>query len=222
MADKFSKLVIFDMDGTLYNFKHGSFWKSDLKRIILLGVIGFIKSKLNKTDREAKNILQEIRLEYGEHISVGLEKKYGVNRIEYFKNVWNLKPKDLVKPAPELRSFLSRLIDRGYYIVLVSDAPRVWITNVLRYLEIDDLFDGKIFSGESDNRKAFANKINNLMKILNYQPKDCIVVGDQEKTDIIPAKKSGATAVFVNSQKESKFADYSIKSVLDLESVLKF
>lgn len=222
MADKFKKLMIFDMDGTLYNFKQGSFGKSDLKKKIIARAKTFVKDKLNKTDSEADKILQKIVSEYGEHISVGLEKKYGINRIEYFNSVWNINPKGLVKPTPELRSFLSRLIDRGYNIVIVSDAPRVWITNVLEYLKIADFFDGKIFSGESDNRKAFVNIFDNLMKRLNYQPKDCIVIGDQEKTDIIPAKESGATAIFVNNQKESKLADYSIKSILDLKKILIF
>lgn len=222
VENKPNKLLIFDMDGTLYNFKQGSFGKSDLKREVLLRAKAFIKTRLKNTDGEADKILKEILSEYGEHISVGLEKKYGINRIDYFNSVWNINTKDLVKPAPNLRSFLSRLIDEGYYIVIVSDAPRVWITNVLRYLKIADLFDGKIFSGESDNRKAFKNIFNNLMRRLNFQPKDTIVVGDQEKTDIIPAKEAGTLAVFVNNQKESKFADYSIKSVLDLKKVLNF
>lgn len=221
-VNKQKKLLIFDLDGTLYNFKQGSFGKSDLKREILSRAKLFIKTRLNKTDGEADKVLEEIISEYGEHISVGLEKKYGINRTEYFNVVWNINPKDLVKPAPGLRSFLSRLINKGYHIVIVSDAPRVWITNVLRYLKITDLFDGKIFSGESDNRKAFVNIFNNLMKKLNYQPKDCIVIGDQEKTDIIPAKESGASAVFVNNRKESKFADYSIKSIFDLKEFLNF
>lgn len=222
MVNKPRKLLIFDMDGTLYNFKQGSFGKSDLKRKVIARAKTFVKNKLNITDSEANKILQKILLEFGEHISVGLEKKYGINRTEYFNNVWNINPKDLVKPTPGIRSFLSRLINKGYSIVIVSDAPRVWITNVLRYLKITDLFAGKIFSGESDNRKAFVNIFNNLMKRLNYQPKDCIVVGDQEQTDIIPAKEAGATAIFVNNQKESKLADYSIKSILDLKKILIF
>lgn len=219
---KRKKLLIFDLDGTLYSFKQGSFGKSDLKKEILIRAKTFIKTKLKNKNGETEKILQEIVSEYGEHISVGLEKKYGVNRFEYFNSVWNINPKDLVKPAPSLNSFLSRLIDKGCNIVIVSDAPKIWITNVLKYLNIIDLFEGKIFSGESDNRKAFANIFNNLIKKLNYQPKDCIVVGDQEKTDIIPAKEAGCLAIFINNQKESKFADYSIKSVLDLKKVLNF
>jgi len=220
MDNKFKKLVIFDLDGTLYSFKQGSFAKSDLKKRILSGAKEFIKNRLNITDHEAKKILQETQSEYGEHISVGLEKKFGIDRTEYFNTVWNLNPKELIKPTLGLKSLLSKLLKNGYDIILVSDSPKVWITNVLRYLKITNFFIGKIYSGESDNRKAFVNIFNNLARKLNYQPKDCIIIGDQEQTDILPAKEIGATAIFVNTHKKSKIADYSINSVLELKEVL--
>lgn len=222
MVNDLRKLLILDMDGTIYNYKQGSYSKSSLKKTVLVNAKAFIMIKLKITGAEAEKILNNIVLEHGEHISVALEKIFGIDRIEYFNNVWDINPKGLVKQELRLRIFLLELINKGYELVIVSDAPRNWITNVLKYLRIEDIFEGKIFSGESDNRKAFGNVFNNLIKKLNYQPKDCIIVGDQEETEIIPAKESGVTSVFVHKQKVSKLADFSIKSVFGLNKVLNF
>ena len=71
-----NRLIIFDMDGTLYNFKGGSFEKSGLKKRIAENANSFVQIKLNKTKDEASKILKVLRTEYGDNISIALEEKF--------------------------------------------------------------------------------------------------------------------------------------------------
>lgn len=215
------KIIIFDLDGTLYEFKKGSFKQSLIYKKVLENTEEYIRNKLNITKKEAKLILKEIIKEYGESISIGLEKKHKLDRYEYFNNVWNIPAKKYIKSNPFLRNKLLK-IKNHFDFVLVSDAPKIWIKHVLERLEIDDIFKNRIFSGEGNARKEFGNVFDKIVKILRINPHCCIIFGDQEKTDIIPAKKIGMRTVLVNRKKKSSIADYTIKSILEIEKALKY
>ncbi|MEK9175330.1 MAG: HAD family hydrolase [Patescibacteria group bacterium] len=212
--------MIFDMDGTLYQFKEGSFKKSKLQKIILKRAQQFIKKKLNITKRQTKQDLNKIIAKYGENISIGLEKEYGLSRSQYFNYVWNLPPKLFIKKQPSLRK---KIINWNKYfcILLLSDSPKVWIENVLKELGIFDLFQDKIISGEGNNRKIFINVFPKIITDYKIMAKDCLVVGDQEETDIIPAKNIGMTTVFVSNNKKSEKAYFNIKNIFELDKIIK-
>jgi len=59
------KMIIFDLDGTLYSFKGGSIKKSGLYKKILENTKKYIIEKFNKDESDAKNLLEEILREYG-------------------------------------------------------------------------------------------------------------------------------------------------------------
>lgn len=217
---KKKKLLIFDMDGTLYAFEEGSFAKSKLKKQVLKNAKVYIAEKLNKTKKEAENILKEIERKYGEDISIGLEKNFGLDRYEYFKTVWDIPANNYIQENLDLRKKLLKI--RPYFEFLVlSDAPMIWIKNVLKALRVRDIFQDKIFSGEGDLRKRFGNIYEEVIKRFKIKAKDCIAFGDQEETDIIPAKKLGMKTVFVHPKQQSTLTDCNICSIIELEKTLK-
>lgn len=213
---KKNKLIIFDLDGTLYLLRGGSFNKSPLKRTVIRNAENFISDKLLVNKAEVKKILKNIIKEYGEDISIGLEKKFHINRYEYFDTVWNIPARGIVQKQKNLRKSLLNIRNRGYELVLVSDAPIVWIANVLKELEISDIFVNKIFSGEGNKRKGFGNIFSLISRKLKILPKNCVVVGDQENTDVIPAKNLGMKTIFVYSARKSSLADSNIKLISQL------
>jgi len=215
---KNKKVVIFDLDGTLYQFEGGSIKKSGLYRAILCNTEKYIVERLNKSESEAKTILEDIIKKYNNSFSIALEEKYGLDRYKYFNTVWDLPAKDFISPNPALRKTLVRL-KKDFELVVLSDAPKIWINKILKELKIDDLFKN-IFSGEGDVRKEFNNAFENIVKKLKVKPENCIVFGDQEKTDIIPASNIGIKTVFVNRYKKSDKADYNISNILDLDRVI--
>lgn len=217
--NKAKKLLIFDMDGTLYKFKEGSFRNSGLNKKILENAKLFIQNKLEKNQVEAEQILTEIIEEFGEDISIALEKKYNLDRYEYFNTVWDISAKDFIQQNDKLSIILNKYKDKFIFAIL-SDAPRIWINNVLAELKVKELFADNIFSGEGDSRKGFNNAFENILATFEIKPKDCLVFGDQEETDIIPAKKLGLKTVLVNQTGQSKEADYNVDSILDIEEIL--
>jgi len=215
------KIIIFDMDGTLYEFKGDSFRNSGLYDIIIENTLLYISNKLKKTKIEAQEILNFILKKYKDSISIGLEKEYNINRYDYFNFVWDIDAKKYVKFDSIINSLLLKL-QKNFDLVLLSDAPMIWISRILDYLEIREIFKNNIFSGEGDARKEFDNAFEKICETMNIEASVCIVVGDQEETDIAPAKKLGMNTVFVHSDKRSFLADYNIKSIADIEEALFF
>src|SRR3989338_2837269 len=199
------KLIIFDLDGTLYPLVGGSYDSSPLKRRVLANAVKFISEKLSKSKVEAQAVLETVQKKYGEQISIGLEKDYGLSRYDYFNTVWNISTRGIVKKKLALRKVLLEL-QKTYTLVLVSDAPQVWIKNVLAALSVEDIFQDGIFSGEGGRRKGFGNAFSAIVRKYKIRPADCVAVGDQEETDILPAKQLGMRTVFVHQTKHSPSA----------------
>lgn len=213
------KLLIFDLDGTLYKMRGSTYDKSPLKKRVIKNVLKFIALKSRVDKRTSNIILNKITKKYGESISIGLEKDLNIDRLEYFNTVWNIPTDGIVNKSKNLNKILSNL-SNNYTLILLSDAPRVWINNVLSTLNVKNIFKNYIFSGEGNIRKEHNNGFLNITKQLKIYPKDCVAIGDQEHSDIIPAKKIGMKTVLINQKIHSKIADVNIKSIDELPKAL--
>ncbi|MBN2585498.1 HAD family hydrolase [Patescibacteria group bacterium] len=212
--------IIFDLDGTLYELRGGSYKRSLLRKRVVDNARKYVAAKLKCGESKARKVLANIQKLYGENVSIGLEKEFKINRYDYFDTVWNIPAKGIVKKEGGLGKTLSSLKTR-YDLVLLSDAPRVWIDSVLAELRIKDIFCDNVFSGEGNNRKGLGTAFRNVTKALDIEPSSCIVVGDQEDTDIIPAVKLGMRAIFVHRTRRSKVADITIKSIMQLPAAIR-
>ena len=212
-------LVLFDLDGTLYRLRGGSYRRSPLRARVRANARRFLSERLDVSARRAAAMLRAIERAYGEEISIGVEPRFGIPRTEYFRTVWNIPAARMIRRPQDLRGTLSR-VRRHVDIAVLSDAPSIWVNRVLRTLRIADLFRGRIVSGEGDDRKSFGNAFRRLVVRYHLNPKRCIVVGDQERTDIIPARAAGMRTIFVSARTRSQRADVSIRSILDIEAAL--
>lgn len=215
-----NRLLIFDVDGTLYQLPGGSFHASPLRQRIERNALRFIAKRLSLSPKQSRLLLQNIRREYGEDISVALKQKYYISFSTYFTNVWNVSTKSVVYHNPVLRPMLARL-GSEYRLIVISDAPRIWINKVLDVLDVTSLFQNNIFSGDGEIRKGQKNTFTSIAKKLGYRPSACVVVGDQVQSDIKPAHRSGMKSVFVHPHKRSLYSTFNISSILDLESILR-
>lgn len=213
------KTLIFDLDGTIYNFEKNSFVETRMYSEIKKNSIQLIQRLFNKNENDAIRIFNSITEKYGTEISVGFEKELGVNRLLYFKKTCNIKPEKYIEKDHRIFELLKQL-KRRYNLVLLTDAPLIWAKKVLIYFRIYNLFKGNIFTGETNTRKSNYNALENVCLKKRLNPENCISIGDQENTDITPAKRLGMKTIFVG-YKESRYADYSIKSILEIKNILE-
>lgn len=212
------KLLIFDLDGTLYQFKAGSFRDSGLNKKVRENLVELISNLDNCPLSQAEDKMLSLEKKYREHFSLAMEDTYGMDRFEYFAKVWNIPAKGYIKPNENLRNSLLNLKDK-YELVVISDAPRIWVENVLKELNIIDLFS-QVFTGEGDIRKAFGNSFKAIIAKLGYLPDQVISIGDQEETDIKPAKELGIKTIFINKDRKSEIADFSVENISQIDQVL--
>ncbi|MDO8640509.1 MAG: HAD family hydrolase, partial [Nitrosarchaeum sp.] len=205
MQKKYKKTIIFDMDGTLYQFKDGGIKGSGIYTVVVENTILYISKQLNKTSPEAQAMFDLILKKYGNSFSIGLEKEFKIERYGYFNFTWNIDPANYIKFDQNTQSLLLNT-KNNFNMVLLSDAPRMWVNKVLKQLGVEEIFEGRIFTGEGNVRKEFGNAFENVVETLHLDPKECISIGDQESTDIILSKKIGMKTVHICKNK-SDFAD---------------
>lgn len=214
---------IIDMDGTLYKFDKGksrtfdeSIFYSDLKKTILSDF--FIK-KVGKNSIEAIDNFIKINKKYKGEISIGVENELGINRLDYYISTWGkLNPEEYIKYDSNLFKTLDKM--KGN-IILLTNAPRIWADKVLNFLNLKDLFGEFIFTGEPDLRKPNPQVFRNIASNLGVSEELVFSIGDQEETDIIPAKSVGMKTILIGFSSES-VADFQapdIKTAIKLLNV---
>jgi len=214
------KIIIFDLDGTLLKFSADTFSKSLLGQKVLFNSELFIKNYLRVGSAKAKQVIKKIKNKYGEEVSIGLEKEYGISRLNFFNQVWNIKDKNFIKEDLVTREVLIKL-QKNYLLYILSDAPRIWINIVLKKLSIEAFFENRIFSGEGEYRKSLGNAFENFIDKTGFDSARCISVGDQENTDIIPAELLGMKTVLIGQVNKNTGDSITINELKELTKYLK-
>jgi len=205
------KLVVFDVDGILWNF----------------GIEGgFIK--LAKKFGHAKEV-EEIHKEYLKRKKFG---PWGLERLaSLFKGDSYDKAKKVVEKFPlvkGVREVINELKKRNYVIVAFSSNPTVILEVLQKKLNFDyicgnvlEVKNGK-FTGKLTkkvDRYQKTNELKKLIKKLSLSKKDVYIIGDSI-TDI-PMAKEGTFIVFNPKDEVEEYADHVVKSN-DLRDVLRY
>src|SRR5690606_27771249 len=110
----------------------------------------FIGRRFGLDEMAAAEEYERLFAKFDGELSLGLERDFGIDRMQFFEETWNLDPAEFIIPEPGVREALERVdADR----VLLSAAPRVWVDRVLGFMGIADVFGDRIFTGEPDVRK---------------------------------------------------------------------
>ena len=136
-----------------------------------------------------------------EHFEVVLEKLH-----QKLQKKYNELPKtDFIQSAKEIYigqemnshmanmdivNLLTREKENGKRIYLVSDfyCPKEFLRNWLSNLQIADLFDDIFSSCDFDKEKSTTKLYRHLLKTLEINPKDVIMLGDNAWSDVLMAK----------------------------------
>lgn len=211
---------IFDMDGTLYQLDKGksreftaSRFYGDLKNC----VYNLFVARRNIGRNQAVSEYERIKDRYQGEVSLGVEAEYGIDRYEFFAGTWGtLNPADYIEVDETLPEIFTGLQGK---IALLTSAPRVWTTKVLTHLDLNETFGSAIYTGEPDVRKPNPQAFQQIVDDFEVEPSQVFSVGDQEESDIIPAKKIGMRAILVGQGKTC--ADYQAEDIFTAVNLLK-
>jgi len=181
------EILIFDMDGTLYQLdgEGGTFKNSTLFKMVILNSVNFVISK-ERCGRPVAEKLIEEGLEDTIGISNFLSRRYGITRSSYFDVAWNIDPKAVIKNFEVPKLIIQKLKLNGKRKFLLTAAPRVWMENVVRELNANQIFERK-YNGEMFGPKT--EIFESLAK--EFDPKTILSIGDQFETDLRPAIELG-------------------------------
>ena len=209
---------IFDMDGTLYQFPAGvKFGQSSLGIEVYKNTISFLIKEFSLPQDEAISFYAELKSGSSEGLSLELEKRYGVGRNHLFNTTWDITPSEHITPEKNLRASLDQIESMK---ILLSAAPRIWADRALEYMDIYDYFEGRIYTGESDIRKPNPDIFRHILGDCAVRAAHAISIGDQEHSDIIPARQIGMLTLKIG-EAATTAADFVAHDVADAINQLK-
>ena len=125
---------------------------------------------------------------------------------------------------PHVQMTLLELTKRGIGLGVVSDAPRAQVWLRLCSLSLQHVFDHVVTFEDTGERKPSAAPFREVLRQLDVEPKDALMVGDWAERDVVGAKSLGMATVFARYgdtfDTQESGADYEIDDVFELVAIV--
>ena len=220
-----AKYLLFDADGTLYDFKATE--RIALRRVFEKNGIEWNKEMFDLYevgnhfcwDSYEKGLMSQEKLK-GERFRILFDNLGNTNDPEVAGDDYV----DFLSEAGIMIEgaidFLDSIKDRGKSIITNGIAKtqhgRIKTTDTRGY------FDEIFISQEMRVAKPDKAFFDIVLERLGKTPEECIVIGDSEKSDILGAVNSGMESIFINFDgKKSEMATYSVSSYEELTKLIE-
>lgn len=209
-----TKAILFDLWGTLVE---NGVWSpiKQVKDLFWINlpfseyVVRFEKAMMTRTFRDLKEAFHQVCNEF--QIQPDEEK------VEEAVGLWN-KSWMLAQPYEEVNEVLTEL-RKKYQLILVSNTDCFSIPKVLDKFNLGDFFDKTYFSYEQGCIKTDRKFFWTVLRELQLNVDECLMVGDSIQSDIMPTKSIGMRAVLVDRKNAREFSP-KIVSLRELEKFL--
>lgn len=209
------RAFIFDLDGTLYRYKGGStFATSEFYGDLKKNIFAFLEQEIGIPSEKAVEVYAHLKQTYGGHVSIGVEREYGVEQARYFASTWNMDPERYIEATSDPRGVLEQLHGRK---AVLTEAPRVWAERALAFLKVDDLFGDLIFTGDASVRKPSPEAFKAVGNALAVSFRSIYSVGDQEESDVLAPQSIGMRAIRIGVGETA--AEKQIASLKELPGI---
>ena len=143
--------------------------------------------------------------------------KYNVTKIsaEQLDKEWSDESGSVAFLYDDVRETLTEL-KKKYKIAVLSNGNKTSQRRKLSTIDIYDLLDYSLISGEFTCRKPDKEIFEYTAKQLGLETNECVYVGDNYKIDVLGSKNAGMLPVFVSRNNEDHEDVLTIKSIKDL------
>ncbi|MFH2023779.1 MAG: TIGR02253 family HAD-type hydrolase [Candidatus Micrarchaeota archaeon] len=217
------KYVLFDIDDTLFPSTEFSSMarKNALNAMISMG----INSDYDALNKLLTEVIKKKGSNYPKHfnelckqLNVKDPGRFIAAAIGAYHNT-----KSSIQVFPTVTPTLMKLKQNGYKLYVATSGSSIKQWDKLIRLNIALYFDG-VFVSEEVGREKDLFFYKKILKTLNSEPEDCIMIGDREDADILPAQKAGLKTVRMLAGKYSggpSVADFTIKDISELLQIIK-
>ena len=219
------KAVIFDLDNTLVDFMKMK------RRAIEEAIPAMIDSGLSISFEEADKLIDKIYkeqgIEYQQVFDVFLQrvlKKIDHKILSAGIVAYRKAREAALIPYPHVYPTLHKLMKMGIKMGILSDAPvkEAWLR--LAYLNLHHIFDAVITFEDTGVRKPNPAPFLAILKKLELNPEEAIMVGDWAERDIVGAKNIGMKTAFARYgdtfNTVTHNADYELTDISELIDII--
>ena len=122
-----------------------------------------------------------------EQLGVQAAQLFRISSIEY------------IRLYPNVLEALELLRRHGYKLWLLSNAQQVFTSYELQHLGLTEYFDGICLSSDYGCRKPDLRFFRALLQEYNLNPAECLMIGNDRKTDIAGAQNAGIATLFLHT-----------------------
>jgi len=225
MQKNLIKVIIFDLDDTLYEEK--TFVESGFK-----AVSEYVGKQFKINKKEFLKILIDILEKEGRgHIFDSALKRYNFytkKLVDKLVKIYRFH-KPNIQPYSGIRNLLKNLKKR-YKLALITDGLGYVQRNKVKALKIEKLFNLILYTNDygKKNSKPSSYPFKKALKFFQIKPEEAIYIGDDPYKDFIGAKKLGVKTVralqgrYKNTKAKRNFgADYNVNKLIEINKLLK-
>lgn len=194
------KVIIFDLDGTLY--------KSDeIRQKFVKAAYYTLAEFKNISVENAQTLIEErrdaLKRKQGFPVPYTLTLvSYGVPIPLWHKeNIKFFDPRDYLNKDEKLKKSMIRLSEH-YKLAILTNNNGVQTARILQALDLDDLFERVFTYNSFELLKPDLRFFERAASEMGVKPEECIVVGDRYNVDLEPAKKLGMDTYEVNGPED--------------------
>ena len=146
------------------------------------------------------------------------ERVSGKTTFEEIKKIWE-ETRNYVNMFPDTIDLLKKL-KKKYKLAIISNSAGEEARMALEKFEVDSFFDYIVLSCEVEIAKPDPRIFQLVLDYFDVNGEECVMVGDNLETDIIPAKTLGMKGILVDTRKkypEYKDEDWYITSLNELK-----
>ncbi len=202
------KAVIFDIDGTLYDYKRAN--DKGIEALEKYAVenlpikAGDFRQIYDQGRKRTKELLKDqgaaySRLLYAQHMLEQLGIKPVSHALEMERVYWDNFLASMVA-FNGVRDFLLKLKAKGIQIAICTDMTAAIQHKKLRQLDVVDLIDVLVTSEEAGRDKPSVQIYQLVLDKLGIEGKEALMIGDSLERDVKGAEAMGITGVWFTSE----------------------